>query len=447
MRDDNADRLAFACVAGATLLYLAADLASRTMGLDGVVYAGIARHLSEGLGSFWFPPHFDASALAFHDHPPLGVWLQSQWFALFGSAFWVERLYCVALLLVLLLLVAKVYRSAGGTGAWWPLLFLLPIPVVTRAIKDNLLETLVAIVALAAVWMAWQGRNRGGWHRCWDVGVGFLCLAGALTKGPAAVFPLVAPGVVALVVDRSLSQALIRSLTAGFAFLLPFVLLLTYPPVLESLSRYLDVQLLASLVGERPADHDRIYLLGQMAVQLGVLLLVLLAAMAFNPGRIRFSRESLTLFVIGLAGMLPLLISPRQYRHYLMPAMPLFALAASLLITPPALTRARRLLPWLAAVLVVAVLARGIWWFGAPGKDRDLLADAAKIASVAELRGAESVSFCQTADQLRLYLWRYHSIRSSRQQTPGLHVCATAEGAEKTAELSEARVLWWREEA
>ncbi len=447
MRDDNADRLAIVCVAGATLLYLAADLASRTMGLDGVVYAGVARHLSEGIGSFWFPPHFDTSVVAFHDHPPLGVWLQSLWFTLFGSAFWVERLYCVLLLLVLVVLLAKVYRSAGGSAGWWPLLFVLPIPVVTRTVKNNLLETLVAIVALAAVWAAWQGRNRPGWLKGWDVAVGLLCFAGALIKGPAAVFPLVAPGVIALLVDRSFVQAMTRSVATGLAFLLPWLLLLTYEPAFESLSRYLDVQLLASLAGERPADHDRGYLLGQMILQLGILVMVLLAAMALNPGRMRFSRESLALFVIGLAGTLPLLISPRQYRHYLMPAMPFFALAAALLITPPALTRMRRILPWLAAVLVIAALSRGIWFFGSPGKDQDLLTDAEQLAAAAAMRGVDSVSFCQTEDQLRLYLWRYHGVRSSTELLPGLHVCTTAVGAEKINELSEARVLWWREDA
>ena len=67
-----------------TLAALAAALvprlAQRGMFVDGVTYAAIARNLAEGRGTFW-SPHYTATLYSiFHEHPPLGLWLESLWF-------------------------------------------------------------------------------------------------------------------------------------------------------------------------------------------------------------------------------------------------------------------------------------------------------------------------------------------------------------------------------
>ena len=50
---------------------------------DGIIYASIARHLAEGMGSVWFPySMFDEAS--FHHHPPLVFWLQSLFYSVFG---------------------------------------------------------------------------------------------------------------------------------------------------------------------------------------------------------------------------------------------------------------------------------------------------------------------------------------------------------------------------
>ncbi len=80
-------------VLGLFWLYIAADLATLSMGLDGVIYATIAKLGAAGQGSFWFPAYFDPDVEWFSDSPPLGVWLQSQYFTLLGDAFWVEKTF------------------------------------------------------------------------------------------------------------------------------------------------------------------------------------------------------------------------------------------------------------------------------------------------------------------------------------------------------------------
>ena len=80
--------LTFAVFAAATV----PRLAHRGMFVDGVTYASIARNLAEGRGSFWSPSYTATLYPQFHEHPPLGFWLQSLWFRVFGDHLFVERL-------------------------------------------------------------------------------------------------------------------------------------------------------------------------------------------------------------------------------------------------------------------------------------------------------------------------------------------------------------------
>src|SRR4051812_22549428 len=60
-------------------------LAQRGMFVDGLTYASIARNLAEGRGSFWSPSYTATIYPEFHEHPPLGLWLQSLWFRVLGD--------------------------------------------------------------------------------------------------------------------------------------------------------------------------------------------------------------------------------------------------------------------------------------------------------------------------------------------------------------------------
>ena len=73
-------------------------LAHRGMFVDGITYASIARNLAEGRGRFWAPSYTATVYPEFHEHPPLGFWLQSLWFRVFGDHVFVERAYSIALL-------------------------------------------------------------------------------------------------------------------------------------------------------------------------------------------------------------------------------------------------------------------------------------------------------------------------------------------------------------
>ena len=110
-------------------LYLAADLATLSMGLDGVIYATIAKLGAAGEGSFWFPPYFDLDIEWFSDSPPLGVWLQSQWFTLLGDSFWVEKTFCMLMAVIIAALMVTLCREiAPERPAGWSLAIFFAMP-------------------------------------------------------------------------------------------------------------------------------------------------------------------------------------------------------------------------------------------------------------------------------------------------------------------------------
>ncbi|PWT85294.1 MAG: hypothetical protein C5B57_03255 [Blastocatellia bacterium] len=56
-------------------------LAHRGMFIDVIMYAAIARNLAGGRGSVWAAFYAAMFYPQFHEHPPLGLWLQSLCFA------------------------------------------------------------------------------------------------------------------------------------------------------------------------------------------------------------------------------------------------------------------------------------------------------------------------------------------------------------------------------
>lgn len=432
-----------ACVIGAALVYLSGDLFTQSMSLDGIVYAGLSLNLANEHAGVWMIPHFDAAAGFFYDHPPLGIWLQSLWFQILGESFWVERLYCMvvlALICALLLVAWRRINEGSLDGAAWVLTLFLLMPVVTRTAKNNLLELPLTLVTMAAVIFAWESRRR----TLASPLVGVLVAIGILIKGPVALFPLAAPLVFAVIVDRQFRHGIYRSTLATLTCSAVIGGLMLSEPAREAIGSYLHQQLFASLAGERPAVHDRLYLANHIAINLlpAVLLTVFVT---IKQGRGVFSSKAMAWLSIGLIASLPLLISPRQFRHYLFPSLPYFALAAAMIARPRIYLNAR----WAqigAALLLITALIRGTLTFAEPGKDATVLRALSEVATVAEEQGQRLVGFCTPEPMRQAYLLRYHGLRTDTRNPPALPfaVCPSQPDASFTRVLglTEGFSLW-----
>jgi 4-amino-4-deoxy-L-arabinose transferase-like glycosyltransferase len=345
-------------------------LAHRGMFFDGITFASIARNLAEGRGRFWEPSYTATIYPAFYDHPPLGFWLQSLWFRALGDHWFVERLYSLTAGVIIGLLIVFTWRSLYDADAsdardyeWLPVAFWIAVPVVSWTIVGNLLETTVAVFVAAAGAAVVAGTRHSVGVAIAGGAVSGLCIVGAvLVKGPVGLFPLAAPVILALLPERR--RMLPWCTGAQWAAVgACAVILLTTPASHESLTRYFNQQVMAALAGRREVSGSSFTIVVELLQ--GVWLPIAIVAAITIAGARAWSRPSahdrriaLAFTLIGLAGTLPILASPKQSGHYLMPAVPFYAIAAGALMMPTVSGLARRMSGTRAAlaVKVVAVM-------------------------------------------------------------------------------------------
>jgi 4-amino-4-deoxy-L-arabinose transferase-like glycosyltransferase len=393
-------------------------LAHRGMFLDGVTYAAIARNLAEGRGRFWEPYYTATIYPAFHEHPPLALWLESIWFRVLGDHWLVERAYCFAAAMLTASLIAIMWRALyergsprepreRGDNAWLPIAFWMLAPVVSWSIVGNLLETTVCIFVTAAVAaLAIGGRGPIGSAIAAGVISGLCVAAAVLSKGPVGFFPLAAPVIMALLPEHR--RATIPVTAAQWTTLtLCGVALYLMPSAHDSLARYVAEQLATALSGQRETSGSSITILVALLqavwlpMSLGIGVSVI-GARGWVPPSSRDRRIAIAFTLIGLAGTLPMLVSPKQSGHYLMPAVPFYAIGAAALSAGTVDAFASRLSAGRGArvvrilALAVALGAVAAIWIPAVERDPVRVADLDRLAAVAP-RGA-IVGICPAAN-------------------------------------------------
>jgi 4-amino-4-deoxy-L-arabinose transferase-like glycosyltransferase len=323
-------------------------LASRGMFRDGVLYAAISRNLATGIGGWW-SPRYTMHPSVFHEHPPGAFWLQSLWFHVLGDAVWVEALYSAATGVLLLLLLAAVWRRLAPhdehtPGAWAPAILFLSSPLVSWIYASNMLENSLVLFTTAAtvcVLAAVTKPARSAW--AWGGIAGLLVGAAVLVKGPVGTFPVAVPvaaGLVGLARSRRAVLATLAGNAAGAALVAGAVW--SSEAARTFLEVYGEKQILASVAGAREHRASRWYLVGRLGSELAlpaslcVLLLAATRRSAREHARLRCSRPAFLALLIALAASMPLLISPKQHGWYLLPSLPFYAIALALVVARPA---------------------------------------------------------------------------------------------------------------
>lgn len=376
-----------------TVLLLPA-LVQQGMFLDGVSYACIARNLATGLGDFSHP-HYTATLYPVcYEQPPLVFWLQSLFFRLLGDQFWVERLYslCMALLAAMgILLNARLVQGASHEkGAQWlPILLWIVAPITFWSFSNNMLECTMSVLVLFSTYFATKSVLNN--HLGFLVIAATLTAAAVLSKGPVGFFPVVAPVFAAFFLKRT---GFLGGLGKSFFMLLGTLLLLEFllfsiPGMQDYLDYYLHQQLLPTLSGQREKQVENPFsflldLLSQLALPC-ILLLFYLVKTRFKG--VKVSKSAFYFIALGLAGSLPLMLTPKQSTHYLLPSIPYFALGlASILgqaiIWPQALDAAKgRLLEKMAGGLLLLVVLVSCFFWGKFRRDEVLIQDITAICA------------------------------------------------------------------
>lgn len=337
---------------GLFLILFVAELLEESMFIDGVWYAVISKNLANGIGSFWQPQFSSTIFSAFHEHPPLVFGIQSLFFDLFGDHFLTERLFSAIMYILLALMIVALWRKAIPEVFSYRYLLFLPL-IIWQAnlvnyyfLPANLLDTPLAILAALSIYLLWESASSKS-PLVYLVLAGITLGVSVLTKGVTGLFPLaflIFHWIIFKPYDWK--NVVVRSLMVGASLTLFFtILFLWIPSSLESLNNYLDVQLLASLNGERKLYYyqtNRFFIIGQLLWALAPMLFFLFVVkLAEKLLKIRqqvkspLHNKTVLLFIlIGLSASLPIMISPRQALPYLIPSLPYFSLAAGVWAAP-----------------------------------------------------------------------------------------------------------------
>lgn len=320
---------------------------------DGLCYAAIARNMAAGQGTFWAPFYstsfwlsYNANMTAFYEHPPLMFGIESWFFRLLGDTLWTEKVYAALMLMLTAWLIVGLWKRVLPVNhplrslEWLPLLAWFSMPMVERGMTQNFLDTTMSLFCLLSVWFVLTGMMEPRPARAWLMGTLAVValLAAFLTKGPVSLHVLGIPVIYGIVQLRPQSHrnAWLWSVGLTIGFLLLLGGLLLFEPARHNLSMYLDQQILAALTQKREITTEptgRLYLLVVLVTNVSLVIV----GMAGLYGLRRWSKTTLIPMggsgrtswfwvAVSLSVVVPMMISKKQYYHYLLPALPYMAL-------------------------------------------------------------------------------------------------------------------------
>jgi hypothetical protein len=349
-------------------------MAQRGMFSDGLVHATLARNMGIGVGSLWAPNYTQTAWIEYYEHPPLGLALQAVAFHALGDHLIVERFYSLLVLALHAVVIAAIWRRLRSAPLdWLAVLFWLTPSIVSWGAVNNMLENTQALLTTTAVLLMLDAA-RASTTAATVIGssvAGVAVAAAVLTKGPAGLFPLVAPLVfwwlllppIASAADRR--RRALAVLTPTLVVLVVGAMLAAYEPSRHNLAMYVRTQLAPSLLGQRGVSdpfgmvrHLLIGIVGRMAALLGLCWWLASRTRGSPPAAAAGRAAAGAFMLLGACAAGPFAFSPRLSGHYLLPAVPMFALGFALLAAAFVDARVRKTLIVVTLLAVVVLASR-----------------------------------------------------------------------------------------
>ncbi len=306
------------------------------MFMDGLIYATVSMNLHDHLGSFWNPQFTPFLHPHFHEHPPLGMFIQSGLFS-FSHSPLLDRWYSIITLLFSGWALVKIWSFLQPDRkqlGYWPLLFWGTTPLVIWALPNNLLENLMGLWVLLAILMQWKSFRQDNWKL--SLIAGLLWTLSFYTKGPVGLFPMALGPILWLfrLENRSLvfKHFLIALMSALLLFFVPYCLSQT---VQQSWDAYFHQQIGNSLKNIVTVD-TRFYILFQTFNHAIPTIGFIGMGWIYWRKQLKWQldKKTIAVFLLGLSGIVPMMISLKQREFYLLPAWPLIILSLSLMALP-----------------------------------------------------------------------------------------------------------------
>ena len=416
------------------------------MFMDGMLYTCVSHNLARGIGSFWNPvfseTYFTSSRHSFHEHPPLVFAIQSVFFRLFGDSMYVERLYSFITACISALLISRIWillslpRKTLSSMSWLPVLFWIIVPVSYWAFQNNMQENTMGIFILLSVFYSLRVLIHQKKPVTNLMLAGFFIFLATLCKGVPGFFPLGIFFLFLITHPRNFTFGKMLKYTS-ITFAVPLIIyafLMLWPEARESLSFYVNERLIGR-VATTPTVDNRFDTLIRLFMELLpviilVFLLVGMLALKRIPLKINSAirKQAVFLFLLGLSGSLPIMLTMVQKAFYFTPSLPFFALSFALLIAPPlhqflAKLTSRKSFYYPALVISILLLA-GVLIFsgmqiGKTSRNADLLHDVYTVGKIVPPNSIINIDASMWNEwDLQCYFIRYFYI-SVDPTTPG----------------------------
>lgn len=369
------------------------------MSLDGVTYSAISRNMAMGIGSLWSPHYTQTLYPDFHEHPALFFIIESFFFRFLGDSIYTERIFTFLTAIITAIglvlcwnLFAK--KSEYKSFSWVAVFLWITIPVVFWSYRSNMIENVLGIFTLFSVYFVSKSLLFN--KPIFLLLGGLLIVLAFLSKGPVGLFPLAAP-LLYWIAFRNVKvfKPLMYSVVLGLVIIFVYVSLITFFPEIEqNVIGYLNQQLFPALENKREITvGNRFSIIFKLFTEVVFPLILVFYVLIYKKIRgekmeLSLNRESLYFFLLALSASLPLIVTLKQRRFYLVPSLALFAIAAGLFVVPYLSLLIEQIsvrkLKWINAsslMVLLFVFVFSFVRFGKFSRDQELLEDVYKISA------------------------------------------------------------------
>lgn len=406
------------------------------MFMDGLIYTCVGKNLANGQGTFW-DPYFSATYMtSYHEQPPLMYALEAVFFKVLGNSLYTERMYCLFFAIACFFSLRFIWTALFANEKenlpvfWLPVLFFFISPVTFWAYTHNVEEATMVVFALLAAGFQLRGIQSENYGPGWFALAGIALIASSMCKGMQGLFPLVIPAVWWLCVRNiSFRKAFFASVIVVGIPLVFYAMIALYEPAKNSYLHYFHDRLYRTFnVATVATSSSRFFILFELLLDLLPALFIGVILLLVARGKIApYKRQALALFVTGMAGILPLMVTMEQRGFYLVTGLPFITTSMALLCLDGARklhsvvdqrARLRIFLSGLGLLVLAGTFTATFYLAGKPKRDADMIRD---VHLIAQKTGDGTIISAEESAwntwSLQGYFVRYHSISLTNSDT------------------------------
>jgi 4-amino-4-deoxy-L-arabinose transferase-like glycosyltransferase len=274
---------------------------------------------------------------------------------------------------------------------WLLVLLWLMVPIVSWSYRNNLLENTMSVFTTFSVFLIVKALKSNSIYLIPLSGVLIICAF--LSKGFVGLFPIITPLIFGVLFKQNKKSIIYFFLLILSVSIFSFIAIRVFPEMTDNIVRYFNHQFLPSIKGQREiTTHSRFKIIIELFLDLSVIftLLAFLLFLRIKNTKIKtftFNKNFLFFLFIGISASVPLIISLKQRKFYLVPSIPFYAMAFASLLNPLVMeasdkissTVFKKINKVLYAVLVFLIIF-SILKFGTYSRDMEKIKDVSMIS-------------------------------------------------------------------